>query len=445
MSTVSRTPKGVSADRDTVDLVAVPYDGARRRRVQLAVFAIALLCYTTLGWAVSLFQTGRIATTEYTTASVALTPLGTTVRNLAPVLVYGVGGLILLDNFSRILRRPLPKILPALLGAIVLWLTMMMSTQAVTTGLTHVFLVATIAVVIWSIGLDTNDLVVLARIGVVIAVASLVMAVATPSLAWTDRTEDSKALFGDAVLAGFFPQMNPLGMSMAITLPFTLLFRRPWVRMTGFAAIASTLLLASSRTALIAAGIALAGGLLIRFVPHRNRIIVGFAIFVVIIISSIVVPFRSDDAAFTSRGAVWRASIELIPENPLWGYGPGVYGLEGEVSKIVAGAYWHGHNVPITFASVGGIVALIALALFLIPSMYSALASAKRSSIVPFIAIATLLALGITEAPIRPSEFDGVAWVSWATLFAISMTVLRQDGSEHSPTDAFEKQEGATP
>lgn len=418
---------------------------ARRRRVQFAAFAVALLCYTTLGWAVSLFQTGRIAPTEYTTASVALTPLGTTLRNSAPVLVYGIGSLILLNNFSRLLRRPSIKVLPALIGAILLWLTMMASTQVVTTGLTHVFLVAMIAIVTSSIGLETMDLVVLGRIGVVIAAISLVMAVAAPSLAWTDQTEDSKALVGNAVLAGFFPQMNPLGMSMAITLPFTLLFRRFWIRMAGFAAIAITLLLASSRTALIAAGIALAVGVLIRFVPRASRRFIGYAMFVVIIISSIIVPFRSNDAAFTSRGAVWRASIELFPARPLWGYGPGVYGLDGAVTKVVAEAYWHGHNVPITFATVGGLMALIALALFLIPSMQSALSTAKLGNTIPVIVIATILALGITEAPIRPSELDGVGWVSWAVLFAISSTVLHRDTPEASPSGVRERREEPAP
>ncbi len=397
---------------------------SRRRRIQLAALALALLCYTTLGWAVSLFQSGRIPPTDLTTASVALTPLGDLLRNGAPALVYAVAALILLSNLTRLYRRSPHAILPPLLGIALLWMTMAVSTGSPATGLNFLTLISLIAITVWSIEVRPGDLVVLGRIGAVIAVISLVMA-ATTDLAWTDQTEDGKALIGDAVLAGFFPQMNPLGMSMAITLPFTLMFRRRVTQISGFAAIALTLLLASSRTAVIATGIALAVGLVMRFIPRKSTALAGYIISVIIVIVSIIVPARSDDTAFTSRGAVWRASLDLIPERPIWGFGPGVYGLDGEVSKIVSGAYWHGHNTVITFATIGGVLALVALALFLLPSIHAALVMAQVGTVLPFMGVATILALGIAEVPIRPSEYDGVAWVSWLCLFAISSSLLR--------------------
>lgn len=401
---------------------------AKRRRLQLSAIAVALLLYTTLGWAISLFQSGRIPPTALTTASVALTPLGAAVRDAAPGLVYLVSAIILLMNHSRLSRRPVSTLFVPLLGIAMLWMTMAVNTQNPTTGLTFITLMAIIAVTAWSIEVRPGDLVVLGRIGVGIAAISLMMAVTT-DMAWTNQEEDSKALVGDAVLAGFFPQMNPLGMSMAITLPFTLMFRHRAARISGFAAVAITLLLASSRTAAVAAGIALAAGLLVRVVPRMRRVVLGYLISFIVVAVSVIVPFRSDDADFTRRGAVWRASLGLIPDRPVWGYGPGVYGLEGTVSRLVSGAYWHGHNTVITFALVGGVVALVALLLFLLPSMRAALATAKMETVLPFMAMVTILALGIAEAPIRPSEYDGVAWVSWLCLFAISSSVLKEDQS----------------
>lgn len=411
-----------SADRHVSDSglhsdAAILANG-RRRRIQLAALAIALLCYTTLGWAVSLVQSGRIPPTALTTASVALTPLGTTLRNAAPLLVWAVAGIILLANFSRLSRRSPHRVILTLSAVGLLWLTHVVNTQSVSSGITFVTLVAVIAVAVWSIDTQPEDLVVLGWLGFAIAAVSLLMA-ATTDIAWTDETEDSKALIGHAVLAGFFPQMNPLGMSMAIALPFTLLFKRRLLRVVGFASVALTLLMASSRTAVIATGIALVVGLVLRWIPSKSRPIVGYLASGIVVVVSIIVPLRSDDSAFTSRGAVWRASFDLFPERPFWGYGPGVYGLEGEVSRIVNGAYWHGHNMLITFALIGGIVALIALALILIPAIHAALVHAKAGAILPMMAVMTILALGIAEVPIRPSEFDGVAWISWLCLFAI--------------------------
>ncbi|MFB7843171.1 O-antigen ligase family protein [Microbacterium sp. NPDC056052] len=403
--------------------------GRRRERLQLAVIAIALLCYTTLGWAVSLFQTGRVPPTTLTTASVELTSLGTTLRNSGPYLVYAVAGVIVLSNITRMGKRPLRGLLLPLLGALLLWVTMSVSTGQLTSGLRFSVLIAIIAVTVWSIGLETDDLVVIGRIGFVIALISLVMALTTDK-AWTDETIDSKALIGNAVLAGFFPQMNPLGMSMAITLPFTLMFKRRLSRFLGFAATATTLLLASSRTALIAAGIALLAGIILRAVPRNNRIFFGAAMLLTIFVVSVVVPLTSDAEAFTNRGAIWRASITLFPERPIWGYGPNVFGLDGAVSRLVLGAYWHGHNVVITFAMVGGVVALIALLVFLLSAIHPALKSAKVDSLIPFMLTATILALAITEVPVRPSEFDGVAWVSWLCLFSVATLAPKKKTDE---------------
>ncbi|WP_353114325.1 O-antigen ligase family protein [Microbacterium sp.] len=396
----------------------------KRRRLQFAVLALALLCTTTLGWAVSLFQTGRATGLIDTTASVALTPLGSTIRENFPIVLYAVAILILLTNLRSLKGRAMRGFVPALLGVLLLYVASATATQNITSTLTFLTLIALIALTVWSIGLEVGDLVVLGRIGFAIAVVSLIMA-ATTDKAWSDEGEMTKGLLTDATLAGFFPQMNPLGMSMAITLPFVFMFKRRWVRVAGFAAVALTLLMASSRTAIIAAAIGLAVGIVLRITRRRSRVFLGYVAVILILTVSVVVPVTAGSGAFTGRGDIWHASLSLIPDKPIWGYGPSAYMHGGAVSNILGVAHWHGHNMWITFMVIGGVVGLVALALFWFPALHTSLLIAREGNLVPATALMTTLALGIAEVQIRPSEFDGVAWVSWVSLFAIAMLVRK--------------------
>lgn len=397
----------------------------RRRRIQLAVLALALLCTTTLGWAVSLFQTRRVTGLADTTASVVLTPLGSMLRDNFLWVFYAIAFLVLLSNLRYLKGRSMRGLVPALLGLLLLYIANATTTQNVTATFSFLVLIALIGVSVWSIGLELEDLVVLGRIGFAIAVISLIMA-ATTDNAWIAAVDEtSKGILTDATLAGFFPQMNPLGMSMVVTLPFVFMFRRRWVRVAGFLAIALTLLLAASRTSLIAAGIGLTVGLVLRLTRKHARPFVGYVATILILVVSVVVPLTAEPGAFTGRGDIWRASLALIPERPIWGYGPTAYAKGGEVTRLLGVAHWHGHNMWITFMVIGGVVALIALALFWIPALHTSLQIARGGNVVAATAIFSSLALGIAEVQIRPSEFDGVAWISWLTLFAIA-TLVRQ-------------------
>lgn len=396
----------------------------RRRRLQLAVLALMLLSITTLGWAVSLFQTGRVSGLEDTTASVALTSLGSAIRVATPFAFYAVAFLILMSNFSRLKGRSMRGLVPALFGVLLLYIANATTTQNITATFTFLLLIALIAVTVWSIGLELQDLVVLGRISFGIAAISLVMAVTT-DMAWTDEGVDSKGILTDATLAGFFPQMNGLGMSLAITLPFVFMFRRRRVRVLGFVVVALTLVLAASRTAIIAAAIGLVVGLVLYLAPRGWRVFWGWIAAIVIIAVSIIVPILAAPGAFTGRGDIWRASLTVIPEAPLWGHGPTAFAKGGAVTRLVGVAHWHGHNMWITFMVIGGVVALIALVLFWIPALRTSFQIARDGNVIPAMALMASLSLGIAEVQIRPSEFDGVAWVSWLVLFAIATLVRR--------------------
>lgn len=405
----------------------------RRRRVQLAILALLLLSTTTLGWAVSLFQTGRVGGLEDTTASVALTGLGSAIRTNTPFVLYGVAFLIVMSNLSRLKWRSMRGLVPSLFGVVLLYIANATTTQNITATFTFLALIALIAVTVWSIGLELEDLVVLGRIGFGIAAISLFMA-ATTDMAWTDAGAESKGLLTDATLAGFFPQMNPLGMSLAITLPFVFLFKRPSVRLLGFVTIALTLVLASSRTALIAAGVGLLVGFVLRIVPPATRIFWGWVATIMIVAVSILVPVTAERGAFTGRGDIWQASLTLIPQSPIWGHGPIAFAKGGAVTHLVGVAHWHGHNMWITFMVIGGVVALIALILFWVPALRNSFRIARDGNLVPVMAVLAALSLGIAEVQIRPSEFDGVAWVSWLVLFAIATLVKK-------PQDAAQEEE----
>lgn len=396
----------------------------RRRRVQFAMLALALLCTTTLGWAVSLFQTGRASGLIDTTASVELTPLGASIRQNFPFVLYGVAILILLTNLRSLKGRAMKGLVPALLGVLLLYIASATATQNITSTLTFLTLIALIAITVWSIGLELEDLVVLGRIGFAIAVISLIMA-ATTDKAWSDEGELAKGFLTDATLAGFFPQMNPLGLSMAITLPFVFMFKKKWVRVAGFLAIALTLLLAASRTSIIAAAIGLTVGLVLLIARRRPRVFLGYVAVIAILAVSIAVPVTAGQGAFTGRGDIWHASLSLIPEKPIWGYGPTAYMHGGAVTNLLGVAHWHGHNMWITFMVIGGSVALVALALFWLPALHTSLRIAQEGHLVPATALMSMLAVGIAEVQIRPSEFDGVAWVSWLSLFAIATLVRK--------------------
>lgn len=396
---------------------------AKRRRMQLGLLAGTLLAYAGLPSAIGLLTSGRVSV-QNSTGSVVLGPAGESARQILLYVIIVVGvGVIMRNGFKgHTMNRTL---LSYFIGfAILAALSSYFERDIHVTSMIPPLLA--MAVALWSMDLCLNDLVVVAYVGIAVSAASLFMAITTP-MAWMAPAGESKALVGSRLLAGFFPEMNLLALSVGPCLPFVFLIKRPKARFLGALLLLTTLVLASSRTILIAGAMSLGMMLLLAIFARRTRNRAMVLIIAAVAAVAAALPWAvNDDRLFTDRGLVWRVTTGLVRGHLVTGLGPEAFALNGTVQQITGALYWHGHNTFLSFLVYGGAVALLALLCFLIPLFHRSVTLAKRS-MVPALSLVMTLGMGIAETALRPDTFDATNWITWLCVLACGVVSADHD------------------
>ena len=279
-----------------------------------------------------------------------------------------------------------------------------------------------------------SDLVLLGRIGALVAVASLVGMMVDPErvLMSAGLAHAEKSVTGAPLLAGIFSHSNILGLFLAASLPFAFLERRFLVRWVLVLPIAWALVLSSSRTALFGACVILAAVLLGWMLPRvvfRLVLPVGLAVIAVFVAR---IPFtETDPAAYTYRGEIWMYNIGLLDGHWLWGRGAYFYGDNyAALSRALSTAASHAHNTLLTTLVTGGVVAVASVVVVLLVAWRGADGlGPRRELLVGGAFLLGLLALCVTETTLR---FTG--WGPLSACFLVPLFVLVAEATARRPS-----------
>jgi len=417
-TTTDRSPSATAAALEAKD--------ERRRVGQLWFILILTFLYTAGGMVVNLLVGGRLPASFESTGRVAVTALGTEVTTLGTLGFYAGSAALFLYNLIRRDRRPAPGWPVLLMLGFFLSVTLMNFFGSNGTSLRIGSRVGIVLVlVLWSIRPKIRDLRVIGAVGTLVALGSF--ALIPSGKAWMLRADFAlveKALIGQDLLGGIFPQSNIMGLAMAACAPFALLMKRRLVGVLSFLIMSGALLLTSSRTALIGFGVALAVAIVALLFrrPKSVSMVHGLAA-VGVGIATIVLPIVTKDwEAFTKRGAIWTLSRQewKSPGQFLLGNGLEFYGLGSTFARKFGTPSYHGHNEFVTILTMSGAVTVcLFIVVMIIAFRGASYASVGRRP--ALFALLSLLGMSIAETPLRIDTVDILPWATWFGLIAIVM------------------------
>lgn len=288
-----------------------------------------------------------------------------------------------------------------------------------------------------SVRVKVPDLVLLGYLGALVAAASVVAFFLIPSkvlISGGTNTFD-KSLTGAPLLAGIFTHSNTFGMFLALALPFVFLARRWPVRLVLLAAIAWAMVLSSSRTALVGAGVVLVALMLARILPRSAFAPVAVVGFAASVFAVFWLPFtEKDPEAYTYRGSIWIFDRQQLGDH--WVFGLGAHWFADNYARlkaVLSSAASHAHNVALTTLMQGGAVVLTAWGVLLVVAFFATLrrpSARERGVGVAF--LLGFVVMGATETP-----FGLVGWGPLSASALIPLFVLAGQGWIEREEDEF--------
>lgn len=291
---------------------------------------------------------------------------------------------------------------------------------------------------LWSLNLRWRDLEVLGYAVTGLATFALLM-IPFGDKAWSYAGTADKAIIGSRTLAGPFGDMNTLGMTAALGLPFIVMMANKRHRNWSLLIVLLVVLLASSRTSLVAVGVGLAVILLLSWARTMalKKILLALIATIIGLATWYLPETETDPTAFTTRGAIWMAARRLWNRHPWSGLGMSEFGKDGEISEHAGLVVYHGHNLFVSTMTIGGYFLVIASALALVLMMRRAISFADIS-LGPVMACIVLLTLGIAEMPWRLDEFGGMGWIGWSVFGCVLLVTADADREPDRPADKEE-------
>ena len=395
---------------------------------------VVLLCaYSLVGPLIETLVTDR---SRYIEGKTATAPLAAAISDVGSMLVpvVAAAAALLFLLFSRVSG---PGLLVVALPGLLLAANEFLHGRPPSLGL---LLTAAAGVLLVTVRVKPRDLVVLGYVGAVVAAGSIVVMYLSPSTVLISGGVGlfEKSITGAPLLAGIFSHSNILGMYLAFTLPFVFLL--PWwpLRWAAFGVVAWALVLTSSRTALVGAGVIVAVLLLSRLLPRPAFLAVSGVGAVGALITVISLPFReTDPEAYTYRGAIWIHNRAALGDHGLFGLGAHWYADNyAALRDALSSAASHGHNLVLTTLVLGGAFVLAGWLIVLFLAFTGSAGDPVRSTSVVGIAfVLGLLAVGATETP-----FALVGWGPLSASVLIPLFVLatrrgieREEAVEEAP------------
>lgn len=263
-------------------------------------------------------------------------------------------------------------------------------------GLTTLIYLLVVCLALVALRPRINDLKVVGGVGVIIALAALLFGLLFPATAFMpEGWNPDKLIPSIPSLAGPLSHSNILGLVLALSAPFTLLFRLRWWRWTSFLLVATVIFLSASRTALLALGLSFVVLVLCELFPRMSRFIAGLLLIVAGLLV-VAVPLRtaSIGAYVASRGAVWDWVLGRFQ-----GVSQYIWGVNSTFPKYSdGGPLASAHNLFLQWLYVGGLVLVaIGAMLFLAYGVRVVRMLPDRIAMVAVLYLLTLLILSISE------------------------------------------------
>lgn len=279
-----------------------------------------------------------------------------------------------------------------------------------------------VVLAILRLGPGPRDLVVFGICALGVAIVALAYGVVADG-AWMIGTRregsDSKAIFGDGVLAGPFAHMNMLGMGLVMAIPFVALISRARIRRISFGVIMVCLVLSASRSSMVALAVGLAFVVAVYARSYSVKRFVFVVVLLCVTVASVALPFLvTSPSALTYRGQIWLTVRSMGFPDLNTGLGFGAFSRGSSLSSAIGMVKGAAHNVPMHAFVVGGLVGALGLGLMLFAVARGAL-SALRWTAGPAMFVVVAIVLGATEMPFRLESMTGQAWAGLPLIASI--------------------------
>lgn len=313
------------------------------------------------------------------------------------------------------------------------WVLVTIGTYAAGQGISVAAVVyPMVGIVVFSLRDTTRTLSTAGWLVVLLAAFSLASALFSPNTAFLKLGGEAKdSLFAGQALAGPISHPNTLGQMLALGLPFVFFVASPVWRAAGFMSVTIALLATGSRTALTAAAIGLVVVVLWQWrkTGFTVRGAVGplalALIYPVVFLASPWLVATSEPESYTGRGYIWRGSLALWEQSPMFGNGARAFYQQATVHNDLGVGAFHAHNLFLNTLVMAGVAGLVALFVFCVGLLRKswALGSAGLLPLASWPII--FLSDGWFEAPTDFYAVAGIAWMTWIP-FAL---VLRGTGA----------------
>lgn len=303
------------------------------------------------------------------------------------------------------------------------------SIQVAVLGVTAVVLVAGGVSV-----LTPRVMMAIAHLTVLVAASLLVFALLVPDQGWGPCRPDKCSPVG-ALLVGYFPQENVVGIFLATLLPALAYLRRTWWRRASLVFILASLVMTGSRTALAATVLALVAYALIRrrALPSRRTHgdaakILGFVPLGGFLLS-LALLFLVTDEGLTGRGFVFGIVRRAWEEAPVLGPGRGILQDAYESSASIWLAA-HEHSQAAYILAEAGVVGLVVT----LAALLSVVVACWRSGSAIPAAFALVPALAFLTEPVWEFSLQALCFVSLLLTAALEGQVSRGEALPRAET-----------
>ena len=299
------------------------------------------------------------------------------------------------------------------------------------------FVYPVIAVAFW---LSSPPLDVARTVGIlaaVTAIASMLLALVSQlPLVNGGPAGSGKAIIGHGplLLAGPYSDANGFALTLALAAPAALLIQRTGPRIAALSSIGLALLWSAGRTSLIAA----TAGIAVYFVTQGRswRALRGIGLTAAVVGVGLVVLtplLEKSPTAFTSRGAVWTASLADWQHHHLWlGGGPFYFERSELLSYLFSFNILAGHNLVVDTLVRGGIVGILALAA-LVTALIRRSVYLSRFSAFPLAFAITFIFGSWLEVPLSVTNLGSLGYACWLPL-ALIIFAKRDLGEAPEPS-----------
>ncbi len=392
---------------------------AHRSQVGARLVLIAIIALWLYGWAGTLvltLQTGRYVD-ESLGAVVRSSPISETIIDASVALAT----LALVAAAALTIRAlgstPIPHLLALLAPWVVLY-PLFLITRDMHFGLRDILFPLFMVTICFAQPSIEQLGRLIANIATITAGSSILMGIFASSVALMPSWWNvDKAIIGDSSLAGLYGHSNQLGTILALSVPFVVCIYKRSGRNIRLAIIIAALIWSSSRSSLITV-LAFFVIFFLATAQRRSRnpnIVIG-AVFVAAVAAVLLPPFADDPETFTDRGKIWQACLDYWSRHIWAGGGPDILHVTNNLTRFIGGRVNTAHNVWLTFATAGGIIALVTMITAIAVVISRSIVLFRSGEPLPLSFALTLVILSIAEDPVRVLHLGPQSFIVWSGL-----------------------------